>query len=843
MSLPAPTDPLYSKQWYLQATYVPQVWDDYTGFGVHVGIFDPTGIDYSQPDIAGNADPDLNFVYNGSVVDPTMSATRDHSTALAGVISGMRNGTGIVGVAYDSQFTVVPVNLNDNDYNKAAMAYEAKFDVVNMSWNYQPFFEAPRYTFYQGIADGMKFAADTGRNGLGTVEVVSAGNDRKGDQFSNGNGDTNAAGPESNDRHAIVVAGAGTDQLVADYSNPGASLLVTAPAQGHWDNNSLAGIWTTDQVDTAGFNNMTSAAGGDNVEAVGTSFAAPQVAGIVALMLQANPNLGWRDVRDILALSALHIGSDIPVSSSTPQVLHGAEKYAWTINGATNWNGGGMHFSNDYGFGGVDALAAVRLAETWTLQQTSANEVGPGASFGTSAPITVPDNNSQGVTQTFSLSGGTSIETVTLDLGINHSFASDLSIYLTSPDGTESTLTNRTGNGIDLDGWKFESNAFMGEDSGGTWTLRIVDNAAGDVGTYSSATLGVFGAAATQDNTYVYTDEFGASGRIAVEGSRGVLNDSGGHDTINAAAVTTGSFINLAEGSTSTIAGRSLVINGTIEDAFGGDGDDYLLGNTQGNMLSGMRGLDILNGYGGNDTLRGGTGNDELFGGIGNDKLFGGADADYLNGEADNDRVYGEAGNDTLWGGAGNDILSGGFAHAAAARGIDGNDTVNGEGGNDVLIASYGTDVLDGGDGSDTLSFAWTKSNLSIDLGSGAASFRETGSFLETAPDGTVIGGGGWNAPVNITWKNMENLLGGFGDDTLKGDAGANRIDGGAGADTMIGGAGNDTYYVDKVGDKVSEAVGGGTDAVRALVSYALGAGQEVEKLLPATRVRPGPST
>ncbi|MFX5522508.1 hypothetical protein ABTD78_24870, partial [Acinetobacter baumannii] len=70
-------------------------------------------------------------------------------------------------------------------------------------------------------------------------------------------------------------------------------------------------------------------------------------------MLEANPHLGYRDIQKILAYSARQVDS---VGS------------AWTTNGAFNWNGGGLHVSHDYGFGAVDALAAVRLAETWTEQ-------------------------------------------------------------------------------------------------------------------------------------------------------------------------------------------------------------------------------------------------------------------------------------------------------------------------------------------------------------------------------------------------------------------------------------------------------------------------------------------
>ena len=62
---------------------------------------------------------------------------------------------------------------------------------------------------------------------------------------------------------------------------------------------------------------------------------------------------------------------------------------------------------------------------------------------------------------------------------------------------------------------------------------------------------------------------------------------------------------------------------------------------------------------------------------------------------------------------------------------------------------------------------------------------------------------------------------------SMTGNAGNNILNGGAGADTMSGGAGNDIYIVDVTGDRVVEAAGGGTDAVRTTVSHTLAANVE----------------
>ncbi|MCT7973072.1 CAP domain-containing protein [Laspinema olomoucense] len=103
------------------------------------------------------------------------------------------------------------------------------------------------------------------------------------------------------------------------------------------------------------------------------------------------------------------------------------------------------------------------------------------------------------------------------------------------------------------------------------------------------------------------------------------------------------------------------------------DGDDIIIGSSEGEFINGNGGRDRIYGSGGNNTLRGGKGDDYLFGGANND---------ILNGNNDNDVVFG---------GEGNDIVRGGKAH----------DDLYGEGGDDNLTGDFGTDVLIGGTGAD----------------------------------------------------------------------------------------------------------------------------------------------
>jgi serralysin len=82
-----------------------------------------------------------------------------------------------------------------------------------------------------------------------------------------------------------------------------------------------------------------------------------------------------------------------------------------------------------------------------------------------------------------------------------------------------------------------------------------------------------------------------------------------------------------------------------------------------------------------------------------------------------------------------------------------------------------------------------------------------------------------------LNGTNSADLIFGFGgNDILFGNGGNDQLDGGIGADAMSGGTGNDIYFVDDLGDSVTEASGEGTDQVRTtLAAYALGA--DVEKL------------
>jgi Ca2+-binding RTX toxin-like protein len=283
-----------------------------------------------------------------------------------------------------------------------------------------------------------------------------------------------------------------------------------------------------------------------------------------------------------------------------------------------------------------------------------------------------------------------------------------------------------------------------------------------------------------------------------------------------------------------TATGLTLTGNAFSKTITGNSGNDTLTGGTSNDTITGGAGNDSLTGGAGDDTLDGGTGNDAMAGGTGNDTYFVDSAADVvtenaLEGTADtimasasyslavaaevNAQVEtlrvntstttgltltGNAFSHTIIGGTGNDTLTGGT----------GNDTITGGAGNDTYVVDSAADVVteNAGEGTDTIKTTLTSYNL-LTAGTNVENLTFTGA-------GNFTGTG--NTLANV-------ITGGAGNDTL---------DGGAGADTMIGGAGNDTYFVDNVGDKITEAFNAGTDTVNTtLNTYALDNGNTLDNL------------
>lgn len=202
-------------------------------------------------------------------------------------------------------------------------------------------------------------------------------------------------------------------------------------------------------------------------------------------------------------------------------------------------------------------------------------------------------------------------------------------------------------------------------------------------------------------------------------------------------------------------------------------------------------GLHVYGGAG-NDIIEGGSGPNRLYGEGGNDKITGGGDNDIIEGGAGNDTLNGEANADRLLGGLGNDKLYGGQGADYLSGGV-GNDFMQGddfEGGGSV--AKYLGDVFDGGQGRDTVSYQSHMSDQ--DIRADADGEANDGTPREqdniSADVENLIGGGGDDTLLGDNGPNT--LIGGLGRDRIEGRGGKDRVEGGDGDDTLFGQGGDD---------------------------------------------------
>ncbi len=481
-----PNDPLYPIQWHLNNTgqgggkknidvNVINAWNTFKGEGVSVRIVD-TGVDFLNPDLQPNFNPFSSHDYSddasgGDIVDPEDG----HGTSVAGIIAARGdNGFGVSGIAPEATITSTRI-FGDGVSNLEAFQSHALFaqetDVSNNSWGFPLPFVGQFFTQMelQELDAAMLYGVTQGRHGLGTVYVHSAGNQGDIGVSSNSKIMTNSI-------YTMSVAGVGNLGVRVPYSSTGSNVFITAPTGGvgFFPVTGTRDITTTDISERTPDDVWGYALGDTNNTFNGTSAAAPMVAGVVAMILDANPNLGWRDVQEIVARTARKID---PANSS------------WKVNAA------GFNISNQYGFGLIDTLAATTLAQNWT--NVGEQVVSGGFKF---VNQRIRDNNTTGLTSTINIPDNFKIEKVVARVKGQHPTNGDLRVTLTSPSGTISNLHDPY---VDLfsgasevpfaGSHEFMSVQFLGEVSGGNWTLNVSDRRGGFEGRLDDWTLEIYG--------------------------------------------------------------------------------------------------------------------------------------------------------------------------------------------------------------------------------------------------------------------------------------------------------------------------------------------------------------
>jgi kexin len=477
-------DPLFGQQFDLENTgqaagAIPGndvravgAWNVATGAGINIAIVDD-GVEEVHEDLAPNARTALSInLVDGNDNPAPVHALDNHGTSVAGVAAAAGfNNFGVRGMAYEAGIAGVRLLGGRTDVTTAdAMNHRINApsinDVVHVSNNsWGPpdralLVEGPGPLTLLALENGIT----NGRNGLGTVYVWAAGNGRDFGDHANYDG-------FANHRGTIAVGASGANGRFSYYSEACACLLVNAVSSYHGAGGEVY-TYTTDRTAPQGYE----PAGNYTTQAShafgGTSHAAPLVSGAVALMLEANPLLTWRDVQHVLVNSATHIDLG---------------SLGWITNDA------GLRFSHDYGFGRLNAERAVIMARDWVNVPGSAPPLTASAA---GLAMAIPDNSPQNILHTLNIVAPSDfiIEHADVVVHVTHPRRSDLEFDLVSPDGVISTLgTMRNVAGADYVHWRFGSVVHWGGRAGGAWDLMVRDGRVLNAGVLDSWSITVHG--------------------------------------------------------------------------------------------------------------------------------------------------------------------------------------------------------------------------------------------------------------------------------------------------------------------------------------------------------------
>ena len=524
------TDPFYQYSWHLKntgqtnfATNTGTVGADMnidsvinsgkTGNGVTIAIQD-SGMEIAHEDIANNhlAGKSCDFLNDDD--DPTpASIGGDHGTSVAGIAAATGwNDKGGRGVAPKANL----VGHNVLAYQTISTyldAYGATpggcdtdvVDIMNQSYGSGDSSSFDTSGIFSLFLDAYVNGVTNGRSNKGFLYVRSTGNSfysasghcsPSGASWSNTPYEYSCYDSSYDDDHTepylIGVTALNAFDLKSSYSTPGTSAWISG--YGGEFGSTYPAMMTTDLMSCdKGYNQSSSVITGDSTcdymqSFNGTSSAAPSVSGAIALILEANSNLTWRDIKHILASSATQI------DNSRSKTYESVDLYKWTTNAA------GFKHHPWYGFGKINVQSAITLAEAYVLGSlgTFVNTSGTQTSIG--GTITSYQRSiftTKKITLSAPAGSSNFVEFIKLSLGFDHADPEEISVELKSPDGTTVTVlqpfTLKTSNPSNND-FDMGISSFYGESISGDWTLIITDYTDDGVeGTLDNWSIKVYG--------------------------------------------------------------------------------------------------------------------------------------------------------------------------------------------------------------------------------------------------------------------------------------------------------------------------------------------------------------
>jgi len=280
-------DPGFGSQWGLASINICNAWEITRGAGATVAVVDKV-IDNFQEDLSPNFHPNSSAHLNKH----KYNSAENHGTLVAGIIAAVRgNDRDIAGVAPESFLVKIGHNMDMTNYIATDLAegisrarIEGEADVINCSWGDDGGDKYHSSNVHgKVLEDAIDDALQLGRNGKGCVLVFASGNNGKTDYVDY---------PGNYTFDNLVVGGIHSNGAIDSDSN----------YDMYYNRVDIVG---------PGVNIISTNNGNGTTSDSGTSFAAPHVSGVAALILSLNPELYGSEVRDIIEKSAQKIRTDL----------------------------------------------------------------------------------------------------------------------------------------------------------------------------------------------------------------------------------------------------------------------------------------------------------------------------------------------------------------------------------------------------------------------------------------------------------------------------------------------------------------------------------------------------
>lgn len=458
-------DPLFKEQWHIMNPWykgndvnVTQLWrENVTGKNVTVAIVDD-GVEYENQDLKDNFCYEGSWDFNDNTALPKPRLFDDyHGTRCAGEIAGAKNDYCGVGVAYDARISglrILSGSLTIED-EAASLIYGLDYnDIFSCSWGPPDdgkHLQAPNDLVKKAIIKGTQ----EGRKGKGVVYVFASGNGAMWGDNCNYDGYTNSI-------FSITVGAIDHKGLHPLYSESCSAVMVVTTSSG-------SGKF----IETTDINGKCSTNHG------GTSAAAPLASGVYALLLEANPNLTWRDVQYLSILSSA------PIENKDGQWQMGAM---------------GRLYSHMYGYGVLDAYNLVEMGKTW--KNVNPQEWHYTKKYIVEKSTEKPDDMIESI---ITVTGDDlkndnikALEHIQIIVNIEANIRGQVTIDLISPSGMVSKLGVVRPHDEDASGfndWTFMSVAHWGESEGGDWKLQVKTHKEGNKVKLNNWRMKMFGEA------------------------------------------------------------------------------------------------------------------------------------------------------------------------------------------------------------------------------------------------------------------------------------------------------------------------------------------------------------